>query len=173
MWTEEFGTDFKRKAFNEAYEIFQDRDIQKFDNFMVLISKGYSNPQKLEESTKKDVHTLQDKFQVLESRMNRLEFQIFFEANKEKIIKIEEFVKNNFQSIAEIINVFYRPIKKGVSLILIHNFDNDVIATHKIHDELFKIEDAFPGIYFEPRIIHESELRPEFIKNSKLIYSKN
>lgn len=127
---------------------------------------------KKEPSLIDEVHTIKDRQLALESRVDSLEFKTNISPIQNKIDKIEEFTKRVFFDIPIIVNISYKPSSSGLILLAIHNSDNISNAIDQIHKGISKLEDAFPTVYFEPWVLHITEVQNQHIQNAKTIFQR-
>lgn len=118
------------------------------------------------------LHNLQIKHLALESRMDSLEFTSNTVINN-KIDKIEEFTNKIFSKINIIKDILYRPAPSGLILIVIHDSDDLSEVLDDTQKGIFQLEEAFPTIYFEPWILHISEVTNEHLNQSHSILERD
>ena len=119
-----------------------------------------------------EVHLLKDQHFALESRVDSLEFKSNISPIQDKIGRIEDFTNKIFSEIPIITNVSYRPSSSGLTIIVIHNSDDVSNAIDQIQKGISKLEEAFPNIYFEPWVLHITEVRNEHLQQSKTIFQR-
>ncbi|NIP62003.1 MAG: hypothetical protein GWN01_08985 [Nitrosopumilaceae archaeon] len=150
-------------------ESFQEEDIMRFRN---LINLEKPSKEVTGSRLENAVHSLEDRQTMLESRLDSLEFQNNIMPLKDKIEKVESFIEKLFNENENITNVSYSPSKEGLTIKIIHNFEDTIDAIKETQKYISKLEEAFPGIYFEPWILHTSEVRPEHLEKSKTLIQR-
>ncbi|MCE9616813.1 MAG: hypothetical protein K8Q88_00405 [Nitrosarchaeum sp.] len=162
------------------------RSPRNIDNFLkVFLQKvpdgykiHYTNlqyPEQQKKSTtplEEEVHLMSDRQLALESRVESLEFKSNIASIQDKITKIEDFTNKVFSDIPIIVNASYRPSSSGLIILLIHNSDDVSSAIDQIQKGIFKLEEAFPNIYFEPWVLHVTEVQNQHLKQSKTIFQR-
>ena len=120
----------------------------------------------------KTVKELKDKCMVLESRVESLEFQNNISPIKNKIDKIEEFLATVFGEVLNITRLYYTPTSDGLTLIIIHTFDKTSEALPEIRKCIFRLKQVYPEIFFEPWVLHTSEIKAEHLYGSKNVFGE-
>lgn len=141
----------------EKIILLTDPQIQKVDETKLL---------------QEEVHKLKDRLEFESTRTDNLEYRINIAKFIDRIGKIEEFAAKVFSDISNIKHVSYYPTEDGLEIIIIHDFDNRIEALDITQKCLFQMEDAFTEIYFEPTILHISEVDSELLRDVKTILQR-
>lgn len=118
------------------------------------------------------VHKIEDWQEDVESRLEDVSFKVNITPLKDKIDRVENYITKTFSDISYIKHISYSPITDGLGVMIVHESDDKVEALNQIEKRLSTLEEAFPDIYFEPWVLHISEINAEHLKNMKTVMQK-
>ena len=130
--------------------------------------QSYETPETFKDSQERQIDLLNRRQHEIERRVSALEY----ESNMRNPIEIEALAKKIFAEMPAIKSVYARPTQSGFVLITIHNSETISNVIEQIQPGFAKLEDEFPDMYFEPRIIHSSDVQEEYLQQSKMIFKR-
>ena len=86
--------------------------------------------------------------------------------------KIINSIRKIFSKIPIIESVYSRSTQSGFILVTIYNEGNISDALKQIQQGFIKLEDEFPNTYFEPWILHLTEVQNEHLLQSTMIFKR-
>ena len=81
----------------------------------------------------------------------------------------EERIVNSLNHLEYVTKIAYSKQDSEIRIIVIHSSNDKTDALRKIDESIRKLETGFPDHYIEPWILHESEVQPHTIKETKTI----
>lgn len=143
--------------------------IEQFENYLPWLRYIPSQiPEASKDPSELDIGLLNQRLHEVERKINILQDKLNIRDSSD----IEIIVKQTFIRMPTIKGLHIRSTQSGFILIVIHNSKTISDAIGQIQPRLAKLEDEFPDVYFEPRIIHSRDVQEEQLRHSKTIFKK-
>ncbi|GIU72362.1 MAG: hypothetical protein KatS3mg003_1841 [Candidatus Nitrosocaldaceae archaeon] len=159
---------FRESLGNKPILIVSDKELYVVKQSLENIIKR-TNIDPHEEIIQKIRH-LEEKLRYIEVRLEELEFnRDTKKIENGDITRIEKYIYKLFVSTPFIKHVGFYPTQEGLQLFIIYDTDDEAAGFEIITKKILKLEEAFPGIYFEPLILRQKSFDKKIYNNVRWV----